>query len=96
MKAITTKYLPWTNTLPGRYIASAEGVSGLVVSALEAEGDGRDSEEQIHGYVAAKLASNFGWLTASSYLIGGCLRTGEYCFVFSDSFVAPKIHTIEG
>lgn len=78
MKAIVTKYHGATDTKPGRYSATAEGVGRIYKSSdydLTSYGN--------HEAMARALAEKHGWLRDGSRLAGGCLPDGKhYAWVF--------------
>lgn len=83
MKAIQTKYLPFTNTKPSRIIAKAEGVTSLTLtcSALD-EWRTENKLEHITNHQAAArlLAVRYGWST--TFVSGGLPDgTWAHCFV---------------
>ncbi len=79
MKAIITKYLPFTNTKPSRIKASAEGVESLTLTLnwLETNGLPQDSP---HITAAKIFAVDHHWPTN---LASGGLPSGEWahCFI---------------
>lgn len=85
IRAIKTTYLGYTNTKPARIKASAGRFMNLTVSTGFLTGN---TEEQ-HATVAAKLARSLGWLTPTTYLIGGAYKN-EFYFVLSDSRLIAK------
>lgn len=86
MKAILTKYLGPTNTLPSRVVAS-DGDRNTVTIPFRLIPF--DDEELIHHYVADALCQKMNW---QGNLVGGRTRRG-YAFVFlpqSKSDLATK------
>jgi hypothetical protein len=82
MKAITTKYIPATNTKPARIKAKAEGVAAITYSYGKLEGmlPGTNTDDTYKKAAELYIAAN-GW---SGDLIGGGLPDQSgYCFVFS-------------
>lgn len=82
MKAIITKYIGATNTMPSRVKAMASGVKPLVISWDQAEnhsGNTGDTED-VHRFVAQMLCKRQDW---DIELVGGGLpdSTG-YAFCF--------------
>jgi len=79
MKAILTKYLPFTNTKPARIKASAEGVGSFThsVENLRTIGDVKDDP---HITAAKLVCERFQWGTS---LASGVLPDGSWahCFV---------------
>ena len=77
MKAIVTKYIPATNTLPSRVKAKAEGVPAIVISY--------GKHLYPHKEAALTLCRKYGW---GEDIIGGGMpdQTGEG-FVFADPLV---------
>lgn len=82
MKAITTKYIPPTNTKPARIKAMAEGVPAITYSYGKLEGmlPGTNTDDTHKKAAELYIAAN-GW---SGELIGGGLPDQSgYCFVFA-------------
>jgi len=89
MQAILTKYLPPTNTKPGRVKATAGwGRISLTVS-VHVENDSL-TQEEVHAYAASKLAERLGWYTATNYLIGGCIKHDRVWVLSNTDDIAPK------
>jgi hypothetical protein len=78
MKAIITKYHPWTNTKPARLSASTWDGNRIYVS-LTHIAHSADSEEA-HRVAAQTLADKMKW---EGRLVGGGIK-GGYAFVFVD------------
>lgn len=70
MQAITTKYLPWTNTKPGRIKASCQ--SGSVIIDSDSDSD--------NGHKAAceALRAKLGWTKSKGFapMVGGDTKDG--------------------
>ena len=91
MKAITTKYLPCTDTLPARIKASCPDIRPLTVSVYsipEWNGAGdfvphgqKSAVEWDHFYVANKLRESLKW---DYSLVGGWTVHGTYAWVLLD------------
>lgn len=93
MKAILTKYLPFTNTKPSRIKASAEGVPSIIYSdyALASENNHADPD---HVKVAKRFAQSNNW---SINLASGGLPSGDWahCFV-TDTNQVHAVSPTEG
>lgn len=74
MKAIQVKYLPYTEKLPSRYKAWAEGGNSITVSSNSVP-DGIEPWE----YAAKQLCKQMSW---SDNIVGGGLPNGDYAFCF--------------
>lgn len=77
MKAIQTRYMPATNTLPSRVKAWANGVKPLIISA---------GDDNAHAAAAVALCRRMGW---TGTLVSGGMpdQSGEvFCFMDSDKF----------
>lgn len=78
MQAITTKFLPCTNNRESRVKAECEAGS-IVVGwdhALNVDAN--------HEAAAKRLVEKLGWSHPNyGELIGGAMKRGGYCFVFS-------------
>ena len=75
MQAITTKYLPATNTKPSRIVASAQA-GRLIVSC-----DGNYGTMTGHEHAARAFAEKFGW---HGQWVGGSVRNGDSVWVCVD------------
>lgn len=85
MRAISTKWLPPTDTKPARIKAYTEGGNRLTLSWSECDSEGR-TQGQAHGYAARKLADKMGWSKPGVALLGGGTFDG-YVFVFEETFI---------
>ena len=81
MKAITTKYLPATDTRGSRISAFDEDGNRITIPY-----DCALSGEAVHRKAAVALCRKMGW---SDNLIGGGVK-GGYVFVFSDDDIRKK------
>lgn len=82
MKAIITKYLPFTNTKPSRIVAKAEGVPSVTTTcgSLEIIAAERGWTHLTDHQAAARLlAEKQGWSTT---LVSGGLPDGTWCHCF--------------
>lgn len=81
MQAIKTKYIGPTNFRGSRIKATCAAGSVTISYPYKLSG------QACHRLAAETLAKKLGW-TDQRYgaLIGGCLPSGEYCFVFNNSF----------
>ncbi len=80
MKAIITKYLPFTNTKPSRIKASAEGVKSITWTCNFLQGVAECKTSGEHKLAAHLFAASNQWPTN---LASGGLPNGEWahCFV---------------
>jgi hypothetical protein len=84
MKAITTKYHPYTNTKPAQISASDKDGNRVYMSVSSYEGKANetfDAEYDMHLKAACKLVDKMKWV--GSRLVGGGIK-GGYAFVFAD------------
>jgi hypothetical protein len=83
MKAITTKYIPPTNTKPALIKAKAKGVAPLIMSYSTAEdlAGNRGGTEAAHKAAALALRDRMDW--AGDLIGGGLPDQSGYCFVFA-------------
>lgn len=90
MKAIVTKYLPFTNIKPSRIKASAEGVKSVIRSCDELEGFARS----VHIQAAHLFCADNNW---SGNLASGQLPNGDWahCFIPDNHKVEKAIRVIE-
>jgi hypothetical protein len=75
MQAIHVRRLPWGNTYPARYIATA--AAGKVIVKVGQIPDGVDH----YRYAAEQLCYKFGW-DAYGDMLSGTLADGSQVFVF--------------
>ncbi len=88
MKAILTKYIPWSSTKPSRIKAYTEGGHSVTLSYDECSDGGR-TPEQPYLYAARVLCDK---MQLEGRLIGG--RTDEgYAFTFAESWISEKSPT---
>lgn len=73
MKAIQTHYLPATNTMGSRIVATAEGKGNRVIVPYDHSG-------KEHQVAALALCKRLGW---HGRLIEGGLPSGDHVFVWS-------------
>lgn len=83
-KAITTRYIPWTNTKPAR-IKATDGDNHSVY--ISADGDGSEIIEEHHRLAAVKLCEKMDW--DHTHLVGGGTGKG-YVWVWDDDGVRAK------
>jgi hypothetical protein len=76
MQAILTRYLGPTNTRGSRIKASCAAGSITIGYPHELSG------QAVYRKAAEALVAKLGWDEIAS-LLGGCLPTGDYCFVFN-------------
>lgn len=83
-QAITTRYLPFTNTRPARIKATAAAGS-ITVSMSKINGDngepGIEGDDNRHRAVAKMLQAKYGW---TNPLRTGCLPNGDYVHIQVD------------
>jgi hypothetical protein len=80
-KAISTKYIPATNTLPSRVKAYDHDGNSITISwDDDISTNERDCTHGNHANAAQALADKLQW---SGELVGGATKDG-YCFVFVD------------
>jgi hypothetical protein len=84
-QAITTKFLPDTNSKPSRVKATAE--AGSVTLSW-----GNAGIEDNHAAAAQALAAKFGW---HGHYYQAALPGGGYCFVCVDQRDTAPVFTIE-
>lgn len=77
MQAIETKYLCPTNTRGARIKATCEAGSVTISYLYDLSG------QACHRQAAEALRDKLGW---SGDLLGGCLPSGNYCFVFDNDW----------
>ncbi len=89
MKAIITKYLPFTNTKPSRIKASAEGVKSIIRTCDGLEGFGRS----VHIQAAHLFCADNNW---SGNLASGGLPSGEWahCFIPTESQAVKNLASL--
>lgn len=95
MKAIQTKYLPFTNHKPSRIVAKAEGVPSLTTTcnALDEWRIANRLEHITNHQAAARLlAEKQGWHTT---LVSGGLPDGTWAHCFIPGGVVERIRWIE-
>lgn len=95
MKAIQTKYLPFTNTRPSRIVAKAEDVKAHCVTcnALDEWRIANKLEHITNHQAAARLlAEKQGWSTT---LVSGELPDGTWCHCFIPGDVVEGIRRAE-
>lgn len=91
MKAIQTKYLPFTNTKSSRIIAKAEGVASLTstCNALdEWRTDNKLEHITNHQAAARLLAEKYDWSTT---LVSGGLPDGTWAHCFVPDVVTETV-----
>lgn len=81
MQAITVKYLPATNKLPGRY--RAQSAAGYVYVSQQVENFNADQHARM---ACVKLAKKFNWKGA---FYQGMLANGSYVFVQKQKVQSP-------
>lgn len=78
MQAIQTKYLSPTNSRGARIKAICAAGSITINYPYELSG------QAVHRKAAEALVSKLGWVDPHyGGLLGGCLPSGDYCFVFN-------------
>lgn len=80
MKAITVKYHGATNTKPAKFVASAEGVKGVSVSAHTSKVEHLQIDS-VADYAAIELCKRYGW-TSHALIRGGLNGKGDLVYVF--------------
>jgi len=75
MKAIQTRYLPWTTHRPARIKASAAGVGSIIIA--------RDAlpDDDPHHAAAVALCRRYAW---APKLVSGTLPNGDVAHVFEE------------
>ena len=87
MKAVVTRYLPFTNTKPARIKASAEGVPSIIASveSFRLAGNGLDDP---HITAAKALCRKYDW---GETLASGGLPDGTWCHCFIPDVVSSTL-----
>lgn len=87
MKAVVTRYLPFTNTKPARIKASAEGVPSIIASveSFRLAGNGLDDP---HITAAKALCRKYDW---GETLASGVLPGGDWCHCFIPDVVPATL-----
>lgn len=81
MQAIQTRYLPATNCRPSRIRAWCAAGSLTIGYPHELSG------QECHRKAAGALVEQLGW-SAYGPLLGGCLASGDYCFVIGNQWAS--------
>lgn len=79
MKAIQTRYLPFTNTKPARIKVWAEGVPSITISVEKLRSQGVLLDDP-HVTAAKILCRKYSWETS---LVSGVLPNGDWCHCFA-------------
>lgn len=82
MQAIETKYLCPTNSRGARIKATCAGSSVTISYPYDISGHARH-RQACHRQAAEALRDKLGW---SGDLLGGCLPSGNYCFIFDNDW----------